>query len=133
MRARTASSFTSAALGAVVLGLLGLGAGCNAQAPAKSAPSEALCPATMRGEGTREFPLSGLSIIRFEKDQGSKNVTATGDAKRTGWALPSVKDVHYRAACEYGDEIIGVAIDPAIRQCWLERKPDGPVTTWCER
>lgn len=133
MRARTASSFTNAALSAVALGLLGLGAGCNAQAPAKSAPPEALCPATMKGEGTAKFPLSGLSIIRFETDQGSKNVTPTGDANRTEWALPSAKDVHYRAACEYGDEIIGVAVDPAIRHCWLERKSGSPVTTWCVR
>ncbi len=133
MRPRTASSFTSAALGAVALGLLGLGAGCNAQAPAKPAPTEALCPATMKGEGTTEFPLSGLTIIRFEKDQGSKNVTPTGDANRTEWALPSAKDVHYRAACEYGDEIIGVPIDAAINRCWLEKQPGSPVTTGCGR
>jgi hypothetical protein len=128
MRPRTASSFTSAALA-----ILALGTGCNAQAPAKSAPSEALCPATMKGEGTTEFPLSGLTIIRFETGKGSMNVIPSGDESRREWLLPPTKDVHYRAACEYGDEIIGVPIDAAVHRCWLEKKTGSPVTTGCER
>jgi hypothetical protein len=133
MPARTASSSTSAALGALALGLLALGAGCNTQAPASSVPAEALCPDTMKGDGTAEFPLSGLTIIRFETGKGSANVTPAGDESRQEWLLPPAPDVYYRAACEYDEEIIGVPIEADIRRCWLERKPGSPVTTGCQK
>ncbi len=136
MRARTASSFTSLALGAAAFGAW-LSVACSAPAPApspgKAAAPVALCPATMKGEGTKEFPLSGLSIIRIETGKGSGNVAPTGDASRREWALPPAQNVRYRAVCEYDEEVIGVPIDSAIRHCWLARKPGGEVvTTWCE-
>jgi len=87
----------------------------------------------MKGDGTAEFPLSGLTIIRFETGKGSMNVTASGDANRREWLLAPAQGVRYRAACEYGDEIIGVPVDAAFRRCWLERDSENVVTTWCER
>lgn len=133
MRARTASSFTSALLGLTALGALVLSTGCNAQTPAKSASPEALCPATMTGDGTTEYPLSGLTIIRFETGKGSMNMTPSGDASHKEWLLTPGQDVHYRAACEYDEEIIGTPIDAAVRRCWLERRPGSATATYCVR
>jgi len=116
-----------------VLGALALGAGCEARTRANRAPPEALCPATMKGEGTTEYPLSGLTIVRFETGKGSMNVTPSGDASHREWLLTPAQDVHYRAACEYGEEIIGVPIDAAFRRCWLERRSGSTTTTWCAR
>ncbi len=93
----------------------------------------ALCPATMKGEGNTEYPLSGLTIIRFETGNGSMNVTPSGGARHEEWLLASAQDVHYRAACEYGEEIIGIPIRAAYRRCWLERRSGSTTTTWRAR
>jgi len=89
----------------------------------------------MKGAGTTQIPLSGLSIIWIETGKGSGNVASTGDSNRMEWALKPANDVRHQAICEYDDEIIGVFIDPAMQRCWLERKPGAPgsVTTWCAR
>lgn len=120
---------------AVALGVFSLVTGCNTDAPATSAPPEALCPAIMKGEGTTEFPLSGLYIMRNQAGDGWRNFPFAGDAKRKEWTLTQGKDVSYRAACEYDGEIIGVDIDPAYQRCWLEQDPGtgGSTTTWCAR
>jgi hypothetical protein len=120
-------------LGVAALGALAQSAGCDSQTPAKSAPPEALCPATMKGEGTAEYPLSGLTIIRFETGKGSMNVTPSDDANHKEWLLTPTQDVHYRAACEYDEEIIGIPIGAAFRRCWLERGSGSGTRTWCAR
>lgn len=87
----------------------------------------------MKGDGARQFPLSGLSMMRMENDTVWKNVSHTGDADHKVWLLTRATNVRYRAICEYDEEVIGVAVDASFQRCWLERKAgtDG-VTTWCE-
>ena len=127
MQARTASLLTNLLCGVLLY---------PAQASEPAVPPTALCPATMHGDADRRFALSNLYIIRFEVGKGSQNLPFTGDRARAVWTLPKAANVTYRAACEYGEEIIGVAIPASFGRCWLERKKSAnaateEVTTWC--
>jgi hypothetical protein len=112
------------------------GVGCHAQAPASAvAPKSntsavALCPPTMPGEDDRQFPLTGLTIMRDENGEGWRTFPPS-DPSRMSWTMPQAANTRYRAACEYGDEIIGVAIDARFRRCWLERGTQS-VKAWCD-
>ena len=86
----------------------------------RSRASEALCPATMTGDGIAKFPLSG-AVDHPVRTGRLKNVhrrlmriARVGTAVRAG--------VHYRAASSAATRSIGVAVDPALRHCWLQRK-----------
>ena len=82
--------------------------------------SDQLCPASMFGAGSVQYPLTDLYVMRFETGKGSQNVPFEGNTNNKRWYLVWADGVRYEAVCDYDGQVIARPIGAMVSQCRLE-------------